>query len=298
MKTYVIDVQRCSIHDGPGIRTTVFLKGCPLSCKWCHNPESQSFQKELSFQEALCVNCGLCEKVCLSKVHSITENKHTLDYRKCIQCGECEKACNSKALTMIGRDLTPQEVFEVVRKDMVFYDQSGGGLTISGGEALSHVNFSLQLLKLCKEQDIPTCMETSGYGSITAVDKILPYVDLFLFDYKVSSEEDAKEYIGGSLECILDSFNYIYEQGKNIILRCPIIPFVNDNKRHFEAIAELAITYPNILSIELLPYHNFGISKGRNIGKDIECYAIPKDEDKLEWLSFFYTRGINKVHLT
>lgn len=297
MKSYIIDVQRSSIHDGPGIRTTVFLKGCPLRCKWCHNPESQSFHKELSFNSSLCTSCGHCVEVCTKNVHQIKQGQHMVDFSKCVQCGACTEICKAKALTIIGKEMTPQEVFDIVMKDKVFYDNANGGLTISGGEALSHVDFCIELLKRCKERDIHTCIETSGYTCPANVKNLLPFVDLFLFDYKVSNNKDAKEYIGDSLENIEQNFKYIYQQGKDIILRCPIIPKVNDTKEHFEAIGKMIEQYPNILSVELLPYHDFGVVKGVNVGRESMRFSFPTLEQKKEWLDYFKLNGYNKVKM-
>ncbi|MEG0693867.1 MAG: glycyl-radical enzyme activating protein [Oscillospiraceae bacterium] len=295
MNSFVIDIQRCSIHDGPGIRTTVFLKGCPLRCKWCHNPESQSFQKELSFHSELCTNCGQCVFVCKTQAHKIANAIHSVDLKKCNQCGACTKVCKTKSLTLIGKEMSPQEVFNIVVKDKAFYAQGNGGLTISGGEALSHIDFCIELLKLCNAEGIHTCIETSGYAARGAIEKVSPYVDLFLFDFKVSDEQIAQEYIGGSLELIHHSFESIYNQGNQIILRCPIIPNVNDTIEHFHEIGEMTKNYPKLHSVELLPYHNFGVSKGNNIGKVSEEFNLPTQEQKQEWIAFFESRGHEKV---
>jgi pyruvate formate lyase activating enzyme len=196
---------------------------------------------------------------------------------------------------MVGKDMTPKDVFDIVIKDKAFYTQGDGGITISGGEALSHIDFCVELLKRCKDNGIHTCMETSGYALRSAVEKVLPLVDLFLFDFKVSNEQMAREYIGGSQETIQQSLEYIYEQGKDIILRCPIIPGVNDTIEHFQGIGEMTVKYPNLKSVELLPYHNFGISKGKNIGKETEEFTSPTEDQKQEWIDFFHTNGYAKV---
>lgn len=295
MKSYIIDVQRCSIHDGPGIRTTVFLKGCPLKCAWCHNPESQSFKRELSLNQSLCSTCGACAEVCTQGVHRFTDGVHHVDYKKCSHCGMCVNICPTKALTIIGNEMSPQEVFEIVVKDEIFYSQGNGGVTISGGEALSHVDFCVELLKLCKNRGIHTCIETSGFASRNAVEQVLPYVDLFLFDFKVSNEKDAQNYIGGSLELIHQNFDLIYIHNKQIVLRCPIIPSVNDTKEHFDAIGEMSAKYPNLMGIELLPYHDFGVSKGNNIGLATQRFASPSETKKQEWLDYFHNNGYTIV---
>lgn len=293
MKSYIIDVQRCSIHDGPGIRTTVFLKGCPLRCKWCHNPESQSFSKELSFNSKHCIFCDLCVPVCPNGVHQVVDKQHIVAFSKCKQCGMCTKHCPNKALTMVGKEMTPQEVYHIVKKDKVFYEHSQGGITLSGGEALSHIDFCVELLQYCKTEGIHTCVETSGYSTLLNLQKVIPLVDLFLFDYKISRE--AESAIGVSLETIHRSFEYIYNEGKAIILRCPIIPGINDTKEHFDAIADRIKQYPNIVEVQLLPYHDFGISKGNNIGKPSERFEFPTQEQKEAWLDYFQSQGYSKV---
>jgi len=298
MESLIIDIQRCSIHDGPGIRTTVFLKGCPLKCTWCHNPESQNFKQELSFNQSLCTSCGMCVNVCDQGVHAIENGIHIVDYSKCTKCKSCVGICPTKALTIVGKEMTSQEVFKIVKKDEIFYSQGNGGITISGGEALSHVNFCVELLELCKDRGIHTCVETSGFAAHNAVEKIAPYVDLFLFDFKVSNEDDAKKYIGASLERIQNNFDYLYQQGKEIMLRCPIIPSVNDTKEHFDAIGAMAKQYPELAGIELLPYHNFGVSKGKNIGKETQSFSLPTERQKQEWIDYFYKKGHDKVRLS
>lgn len=297
METLILDVQRCSLHDGPGIRTTVFLKGCPLNCRWCHNPESKSFYKELSFNGSLCLNCGECEKVCSQKIHSFNSKSHIVDFSRCTFCGKCVNTCLQKSLSIIGKAISPQQVFDIIIKDKVFYNSSGGGVTISGGEALSHGDFCLELLKLCKQEGLHTCIETSGFSSIKVLPKLLPLIDLFLYDYKLSNENDAKPYIGGSLENIKKNFDFIYKQGKEIILRCPIIPGINDNEEHFSSICEIIKNYPNISQVELLPYHNFGISKVKNLGKEAFIFITPTEETKKAWMDYFKCKGVDNLKI-
>lgn len=297
MNSYVIDVQRCSIHDGPGIRTTVFLKGCPLKCQWCHNPESQCFDKQLSFNNSLCTSCGQCIEVCKNNVHSMVNGVHSVNYSKCTKCGQCIDVCQTKALSIIGQEMTPKQVFDIVKKDEIFYLQGNGGVTISGGEALSHIDFCLELLKLCKASNIHTCIETSGYANQKELEKILDYVDLFLFDCKVTNDDDFKKYIGGSLKVVKENFNFIYNKNKKIILRCPIIPTINDNKEHFDNIIILEREYTNLVGIEILPYHNFGTSKSNNIGKEIIEFNVPTKELINEWITYFKQNGSTKIKL-
>lgn len=295
MESLVIDIQRCSIHDGPGIRTAVFLKGCPLNCQWCHNPESQSFQKQLSFNSEKCTLCKECEKVCSNKVHSFIKNTHYVNYSKCIHCGQCVEICPQKALHIIGKKYNPKEILDIVLKDDVFYAQGDGGITISGGEALSHSDFCFELLTLCKEKKIHTCIETSCFTQQKNIEKIINLVDLFLIDFKTSNNKDSIKYVGQDNKLILENFDFIYKQGKEIIIRCPIIPSVNDTKEHFDAIIALSKTYPNIKQFELLPYHNFGISKAKNTNLDYIEFPIPTAEQKQEWLAYLQTAMRDKI---
>lgn len=295
MKTYVIDIQRCSIQDGPGIRTTVFLKGCPLHCLWCHNPESQSFRQELSCSAGLCVKCGACEKVCPQSVHKIQGDTHEIRYQDCIACGNCVEACAIHALHLVGKAYTAEEVLKIVKKDEIFYAQGGGGLTISGGEALSHPAFALELFQKAKEQGIHCCLETSGFASREVMESFLPWVDLVLFDFKVHSQELMKEYVGGDLQRILENLDMIYQAGTGIVLRCPIIPQVNDTPAHFQAIQGLIDKYPGLQGVELMAYHNLGLSKGKNIGKPSQEYETPSKETKATWLDAFHSKGYTQV---
>lgn len=292
MKNLIVDMQRCSIHDGPGVRMTVFLKGCPLKCKWCHNPESQKFCKQLSFQSSKCNACKYCSSVCSNGVHNFENQNHIINYDNCKLCGRCVENCLENSLKIIGDELSIQEILKIACKDMDFYKQSNGGVTISGGEPLSHSDFVRELLKELKNKDIHTCVETSGYGSIDSVSKILEYTDLFYFDWKISNVLEAKKYIGVSIEPIQKCLDYVAKNHKNIFLRCPIIPTVNDNTYHFDSIIELLSKYENIKGAELLPYHNFGISKSKNIGLETDEYNVPDKNHKDKWIEYFNNQGV------
>ncbi|MGL4344504.1 MAG: glycyl-radical enzyme activating protein [Cellulosilyticaceae bacterium] len=268
MKTLVLDIQKCSIHDGPGIRTTVFLKGCPLKCAWCHNPESQSFRKQLSYLEQKCIGCGQCTKVCEAEVHHIEGDKHTVNFEQCKSCGECIRQCPQGALEQIGQSMTVEEVMASVREDIPFYRKSKGGITISGGEPLAHPEFVGQLLKACKCEGIHTCIETSGFGSVSVLEQIVVDVDLFLLDYKITGEQAHQYYTGVSFAPIRQTLDYLETMNKSVILRCPIIPNINDEKAHYEAIQEVKSRYSNIVEVEFMPYHNLGVVKAKQIGME------------------------------
>lgn len=295
MKNLIVDIQRCSLHDGPGIRTTIFLKGCPLRCAWCHNPEAQNFKQQLSFNSSKCINCFTCVEVCEAKAHSIKDNKHEVDFSKCNLCRKCADGCPLKALSIVGKLMSTEEIINIVRKDKHFYDNSGGGVTISGGEALANIDSVLSILKECKNLNIHTCIETSGYTSTESISKVIDYIDLFLYDYKLSKEEEHVKYTGVSNKLILNNLEYIYSKGKSIILRCPIIPDVNDNIDHFSAIKDIAMQFKNILKVELLPYHDFGVAKSNNIGSYQERYSKPSEQEKQQWIQYYKENNICNV---
>lgn len=295
MDACLFDIERGSVHDGPGLRTTIFLKGCPLRCDWCHNPESQKPQPQLSYNNSRCILCGKCAEVCPAQVHSFTENRHIVNFKACISCGRCVGVCMPSALLLYGYRRTAEQVFEVIRKDRVFFDQSGGGVTVSGGEPLFQADFCRALLLMCKEEGIHTCMETSGYGSEDSFRKILPVTDLLLFDWKVPDETAAGKYLGVSLQPIENNLRLAAENGNRILLRCPIIPGVNDTATHFDRILALLKKYPSLLGAALLPYHDFGLGKCIQIGKPARKFSVPSEKQKNEWLSYFQQHSVSNV---
>lgn len=262
----VFDIQRFSIHDGPGIRTTVFLKGCPLHCAWCHNAEGLSEKRELFYNKETCVHCGRCVNVCPSKAHGFTEKGHILDFTRCEKCFACVDACPAEALRVIGKKMSAEEVIKEVLKDKSFFDFSGGGLTLSGGEPLLQGVFSTEIARLAKENKISVCVETSGHVPKETILAIAPFVDLFLFDYKMSDEEKHVKYIGVSQDKILKNLSLLSELKKEIVLRCPIIPGCNDNESHYSAIAKLAEQMDAVSAIRLEPYHPYGVKKYEALG--------------------------------
>jgi pyruvate formate lyase activating enzyme len=298
-KGIVFDIQKFSLHDGPGIRTTVFLKGCPLRCLWCHNPESQSFKVELSFKKDKCVGCGACEAVCSEGVHKVTESSHTIDYSKCKACGKCVEVCAYDALKLYGKVMTVSEIISEVVKDIKYYEKSGGGITVSGGEPLAQPTFTRELLKAAREKGIHTCIESTGYVSTEIIGKLLPYVDLFLYDYKATDARKHEELTGVSNELILQNLQSIYEQGAAIILRCPLIPGVNDFEEHLQGIADMSRKYPLLKGIELLPYHDMGKGKYKELGREYFLGNLKNasEEQKKAWLSFFEAKGCKNIKL-
>lgn len=278
----VTEIERFALYDGPGIRTTVFVKGCPLHCVWCHNPECISHPVQLSYQQSKCTLCGRCVQVCPNSVHLIDQGAHTVAFDRCICCGACTQACLNGAVKVIGRQLTAEEVMHSVVRDMRYYQKSGGGLTISGGEPLASPGFTLELLQLARKQDIHTAVETSGFAPAGVVEKLLPWVDLFLFDYKETDPSLHQAYTGVDNTLILNNLELLATHGAHIILRCPIIRGYNDRMEHYQGIATLLRRYPAIRHCECMAYHTLGISKYQHIGKEYRVSSTTFSSEEKE----------------
>ncbi|MBE6706373.1 MAG: glycyl-radical enzyme activating protein [Ruminococcaceae bacterium] len=264
----VFNIQKFCTSDGPGIRTTVFLKGCPLRCVWCHNPESHSFSDELSYNSDNCISCGRCVMSCPNQCHKIINGGHVFDRNACRSCFRCiQPAC--KALKRYGYEISADEIIQDAMKDEAFYRNSGGGITLSGGEPFAQPEFCVEILKKAKENGLHTCIETCGHISTDILAQSLDFVDLYLFDYKETDPVKHTEYTGVDNTLILENLRYINSVGKQIILRCPLIPTFNDTKEHFEGIADIANKYANIIKVEIEPYHDFGCNKYEQLGKAI-----------------------------
>ncbi len=289
----IFDIQRGSMHDGPGIRTVIFLKGCPLQCAWCHNPESKAKTKEISFRPESCSACGECVKTCQHAAHRIVEGVHIYDRSLCMQCGDCVETCSYEALKLAGTEMTVEEVMAILLRDRPFYEQSGGGLTISGGEPMLQAEFTLGLLRAAKAEGLYTCLDTCGWTSQRSVELILPYVDLFLFDYKATDPETHKRLTGVSNELILSNLDFLVRQGARVRLRCPLIPGINDSQDHLEGIAQLSCRYPELDGVDLMPYHNIGNAKYERYGLENPLpRLITTDETTRQgWLESLHKLG-------
>ena len=272
LSAMIFDIERNSYVDGPGIRTTVFLKGCPLSCVWCHNPESQSFEKQMMFYKSKCIGCGKCREVCPNHLQS------------CDFCGRCELYCPADARKICGKEYTVDEVLKEIVKDKPFYENSGGGVTLSGGEPLAQYDFSLELLKKAKENGIHTAIETCGYAEKSKILEIAKYVDLFLFDCKETDQELHKEYTGFDNKIILDNLKALSDAGSKIILRCPIIPGFNDRAEHFKGISEIAGKLSGIKHIEVEPFHPHGESKYSALSREVADIPVPSGKTVDKWI--------------
>lgn len=281
----VFNIQKFCTNDGPGIRTTVFLKGCPLDCLWCHNPESKDTKVEISYNRDKCTLCGACVEACERGAHKFGNGTHTLDRTDCIACTSCTKVCPSGALDAVGTQMTAVEAMREVLKDKPFY-RGDGGMTVSGGEPFLQYDFLMELLKLARENGINTCVETSGFVSLGRMLSAVPYIDLFLYDYKMTDPEKHLKYTSVSNDLILKNLFAIDALGVKTILRCPIIPGINDDDKHFRGIAATADKLTNIVRIELMAYHPLGESKAQNTGKNYPMGKIEHvtDETVAIWL--------------
>jgi glycyl-radical enzyme activating protein len=282
----VFDIQKFSIHDGPGIRTTVFLKGCPLNCLWCHNPESKQGKPEISFISDKCILCGYCVAVCPNRCHTIDGKKHVYNRRLCQRCGKCSSECYSKALEVIGKEMTVDEVISEVLKDVPFYETSNGGMTVSGGEPMAQFQFTKSLLEEAKKNKLHTCLETSGFAPMEKYRKIMKFVDIFLYDFKESHLGNHLKCTGVPQDSIMKNLIELDSLGVKTVLRCPIIPEMNDRKSHFREIANLANRLSNIIEINILAYHPLGKSKSARIGADylLACSEFPDEDEIRDWI--------------
>jgi pyruvate formate lyase activating enzyme len=298
-KAIVFDIQRASLHDGPGIRTTVFLKGCLLNCLWCHNPEAVSPKRQLFFHFDRCTHCGDCARVCENRLHQVMDGSHTIDFEACRLCGKCVDTCNSGALKISGVEMDVEEVMTEVMADFDFYSNSGGGVTISGGEPMLHFPFVMELLQRCREKGVNTCIETSGYVSEVQFRKILPFVDTLLFDYKISGSYEHRRYTGVANELILNNLAYACDSSVPTILRCPVIPGINDTEEHFRYIRLMDKIYPNLKGIELLPYHSAGNNKRISLGSEETLCGLgtTPPEVATDWLEQLKRLGCKKVRI-
>lgn len=259
MKAKIVEIKRFAVHDGDGIRTTVFFKGCPLNCLWCHNPESIDFKPQLAFYENKCTLCGECIAECERDCHSIKDGIHTFKREKCKECGKCEKACINEALKLYGYEMSVDELMPLLLEDRDFYENSGGGVTLSGGECLMQADFCRELLKKLKENGIHTAVDTCGFVSRDALDKVIPYTDIFLYDIKAYDEDVHIKCTGQSNKIILENLRYIDSCGKKTEIRIPYVPVYNDNQ--IEKIAQFLSELKNCMKVRVLSYHNYAGSK-------------------------------------
>jgi pyruvate formate lyase activating enzyme len=278
-KGIVFNIQRYSIDDGPGIRSTVFLKGCPLRCLWCSNPESQKAWPEVAHRDSLCNKCGRCREVCSVQAITIDAKGVHISRRLCNTCGKCVEVCNLGALQFFGKEMHVEEVFHEIQKDIQYYNGSGGGITISGGEPLYQPEFTIALLKQCQDKGIHTCIETSGYAEASVLEAVLPYTSLVLFDLKHMDPVIHQKLTGLSNKVIIRNLKLIIAKGNPVIIRVPVIPGKNDSSEELTAIARTVASMNQLRKVDLLPYHGFGMGKYQMLDQRYQLSQLVRPTD-------------------
>ena len=286
---HIFDIQHFSIHDGPGIRCNVFMKGCNLRCSWCHNPESFLTRPlELSFVPTRCIGCGYCFKVCPNQCHIMEDNEHKIIWAKCTRCGLCVNECYSKALTSVGRSITAKDTIDEVMRDNIFYNTSGGGITLSGGEPMLQREFVMVVMAMAKNNGIHTVIETNAIYDYALLDGVKENIDLFLVDFKAADPDMHKRFTGADNAQVLANLDRLHNEKRNVLIRCPIIPGYNDTPGHFKKIAELTARYQGFIGAELLPYHKLGVAKINRFGLAGEisyaAFDTPGKAEEQQWI--------------
>jgi len=275
-KAFVFNIQKFSIHDGQGIRTVVFMKGCPLRCLWCANPESHELHPQLSVVPGHCIGCGVCLETCQNGAISFGEKGVTVDRSRCRRCGLCAEECYSRALKVMGKEMAVEEVFHKISQDAVFYKNSGGGYTLSGGEPLLQAEFCLELADRCAQAGFRGAIETSGFGNTESFKKLSRKLELIFFDLKHLDDACHKTLTGVSNVSIMENLRAIQEDAAEIVIRTPVIPGLNDSVDNIEATARLCTGLKKVKILELLPYHKLGEHKYESLGQDYQLSETQK----------------------
>jgi pyruvate formate lyase activating enzyme len=270
----VFNIMRFSLNDGPGIRSTVFLKGCPLSCPWCHNPESIRWEQEVFLRDDRCIHCGECIDRCAHQAISDDDGRIVTDRTLCTRCGECTPHCFADAREIVGKEMTAQEVVAEVLRDRVFFDDSGGGVSFSGGEPFLQHEFLEAVLTACKQEALHTTVDTTGCTPPAVLERISPLVDLYLYDIKMMDDTKHRAYTGVSNGLILENLRRLVEWGNEVIVRIPLIPGINDDPENIRASGEFLATMPAIREVHVLPYHASGGEKYARLGKSYTLGSV------------------------
>ena len=294
----VFDIRRFSVHDGPGLRTTVFLKGCPLRCYWCHNPEGQHHRRELLYWPERCIGCQSCVAACSTGAITWDGKQPLTDLAQCKLSGACAEACYAEARQIVGRTMTVEQVMSEVRRDLSFYETSGGGVTFSGGEPLLQADFLRGLLEACQASEIHTALDTSGFATWEIIDRVRSLVDLFLYDIKLMDPVRHRKYTLVFNPRILDNLRHLAGLGHNIIVRVPIIPGINDDAANLHHTAAFAAQLGGLRRVDLLPYHGAAAGKYERLHRKyrLPCLQTPSEEHMLGIVRLFEGYGL-QVHV-
>ena len=291
----VSNIQRFSLDDGPGIRTTVFFKGCSLRCAWCHNPECFDASPVLQFFSIYCKTCGKCVERCPNHAHRIVNGTHSFDRDACLACGKCASACRQDALKLVGKEYKPVDLFQEILKDRHYYETSGGGVTFSGGEPALMADYIIEVVKLCKTARIHTALDTAGNVPFENYESLLPYISLFLYDIKCVDENVHKRWTKAGNRLILENIRALDKKNAQYIIRVPVINFFNGNFKEQENIAQFLASLSNPGLIQLLPYHSYGTGKYEATGLDNETkdHSPPAKEFMEKALQCYLRLGLN-----
>ncbi len=288
----IFDVKRFAVHDGPGIRTTLFLKGCPMECHWCHNPEGIDTGSELFFHDERCINCGSCVELCETKALSRKDNMIHMERKRCTRCGKCAELCPTEALKMAGETITERQAIDIIKRDELYYETSRGGVTFSGGEPLMQHEFLKELVKNCKREGIHVALDTSGHIEPGIFRKLMEDIDLFLYDLKMIDDENHRRYTGVSNRYVLKNLKTLSETDKEVWIRFPVIPDITCTDSNIEGIISFLSELKNMNKIFLLPFHDVG-EKYAKLGKDylMKDTKAPSRDRMDELRKKFVSRG-------